>query len=79
MTETITLTLTRSEAEALDALVNYSAERLFIDENGGKPYALETWTEETAARACDKLRAAIMPGEYPHNQTWTYLLSMRLE
>jgi len=79
MTETITLTLTRSEALALDALVNQSAERLFMDKHGGKPYALETWTKETAARACDKLHAAIMPGEYPHNQTWTYFLAMQHE
>jgi len=73
MTETITLTLTRSEALALDALVNHSAERLFIDKNGGEPYALESWTKETAARACDKLHEAVL-GE-PSSQTWSHFLS----
>jgi hypothetical protein len=77
--DSVTITFTRAEALALDALVTYSAERLFIDKNGGAPYALETWTKETAARACDKLHASLMPDDYPENQTWTYLLSMQEE
>jgi hypothetical protein len=76
MTEaTITLELTRSEALALDALVNNAAEKLFMIKGGKDDYAFESWSMETAATACDKLHAAVMPSNYPETSTWKYCLS----
>jgi hypothetical protein len=70
MAATITLTLTRAEAQALYALVSTSAEQLFV-RGDAQPYALEWWSPETAARACDKLQAAVMPQGVPAGVTWT--------
>jgi hypothetical protein len=56
--ETIMLKLPRSEALALDAFVNNSAERLFCVRGGKDECAQELGSLETA---CDKLHAAVMP------------------
>lgn len=76
MTDKVTLTLTRSEAIALEALADSSAARLFSGEMEIDEFAQALWSMETAAAACDKLREAVA-GESPEH-TWTkHLEAMR--
>jgi len=73
MARSIVLKLTKAEALALHALVDNSAEAFFMVVNGDKDYKLDGWTKESAARACDKLREAVL-GEPPQD-TWTQFLN----
>lgn len=67
--KTVTVFLTEMEAIALDALVNESATRLFTRVNGLDDYdpKMRDWAEQDAARACDKLRSALLghPTSFP--------------
>jgi hypothetical protein len=73
MAESIILRLTKAEALALHALVDNSAEPFFMVVNGDKDYRLDGWTKESAARACDKLREALL-GKPPQKFTWVHFL-----
>lgn len=71
MTRHVSLQFTRTEALALHALTDRSAELFFGVVGGDKDYDPSCWTKEDAARACDKLRAAILGEEIPEVLTWS--------
>jgi hypothetical protein len=75
MAKSIILELTKAEARALDALVHKSAMPFFMSVSGDEGYRFQGWTKESAARACDKLREAVL-GE-PSSLTWTQFLSQQ--
>ena len=77
MTESIILKFTEAEALALHALVENSAEPFFMVVDGDKEYRLDGWTKESAARACDKVREAIL-GKQPPEFTWAQFLTQLL-
>lgn len=74
MAESIVLKLSKAEALALRALAENSAEPFFMVVGGDKEYDLDGWTKESAARACDKLREAILGKPFPQD-TWAAFLA----
>jgi hypothetical protein len=78
MTDTVTLKLTQAEAYALHELVEKSAEKFFMVVGGDKDYEIVGWTENDAAMACDKLRAAAL-GIPLDDEGWRNILTLRIK
>jgi hypothetical protein len=74
MAESIVLKLSKAEALSLRALAENSAEPFFTVVDGDKGYELDGWTNESAARACDKLREVTLGKPFPQD-TWAQFLT----
>jgi hypothetical protein len=73
MTDDVTLTLTISEAEALNALALRAVYKEFAGLTSQDMSPLEELNPETVARAVDKLQRAVLP-DLPKKLTMTSLL-----
>jgi hypothetical protein len=62
MAEKITLILSQAEARALNALAQAGADRMILGLSRPVAHLPKGWSKTTAARACDKLQHAILPG-----------------
>jgi hypothetical protein len=72
MTDIIVVRLTRAEAEALDDLADGAMDRLASDRKVLAAYARMDGDLDTLARACDKLRQAVL--DEPNTLLWADLI-----
>jgi len=68
----IVLRMTRAEAQALDDLADGAMDRLASNRTSLAEYARTEGDLETAARACDKLRQAVL--DEPNSLKWEELI-----